>query len=83
MTPSPHYFKAILAVFVWILLTASDMIFVSGPIIAAEEIRYDAHGKRDPFVSLVTTKIKQVGAGLVNVESVDDLNIQGLIFDIW
>jgi hypothetical protein len=41
---------------------------------------YDASGKRDPFVPLVTGDREAV-RGLYGVETLDDLTIEGIVFD--
>ncbi len=47
---------------------------------AAKEVQYDAKGKRDPFVPLMGVKPGLV-SGLFGVESVDDIRLEGLVFD--
>ena len=68
------------ALFLWILSLSSDMM--AGVVQAAdtETILYDARGKRDPFVPLVSNAIKQA-PGLLNIETVDDVKIEGVVFD--
>ncbi len=46
----------------------------------AEEL-YSAKGRRDPFVPLVTQTTRQVASGLLGVQGVDDVSIQGIIYD--
>ena len=48
--------------------------------VAAEEGLYNPHGKRDPFVSLVTTATR-VSSGLVSVENIEELNVEGIVYD--
>ena len=47
---------------------------------ADEAGRYDAHNKRDPFAPLVTLTMKEA-AGLLAVESIDDISIEGVVYD--
>ena len=42
---------------------------------------YDARGRRDPFVPLVTQTTRQVASGLIGVQSIDEISIQGVIYD--
>ncbi|HTL70432.1 MAG TPA: hypothetical protein VL404_03980 [Candidatus Eisenbacteria bacterium] len=46
---------------------------------SAEEL-YDAHGKRDPFVPLVTLTSRE-SSGLMGIESAGDINIEGIVYD--
>ena len=48
--------------------------------VTTEQASYDAHGKRDPFVPLVTLTTKQA-AGLLGVESIDEIVIEGIVYD--
>ena len=41
---------------------------------------YDAHSKRDPFVPLVTLSTK-VSSGLLGVESIDEIVVEGVVYD--
>ena len=66
--------------YLWIVPLASGMIFVSLVAQAGEEGLYNTHGKRDPFVPLVTTATR-VSSGLVSVENVEELNVEGIVYD--
>ena len=66
--------------YLWIVLMASGMISVSCFTDAAEEGLYNPRGKRDPFVSLVTTTTR-VSSGLVSVESIEELSMEGIVYD--
>ena len=48
---------------------------------AAPEDLYNARGKRDPFVPLVTKETRQTASGLVGVENVEEISIEGIIYD--
>ena len=48
---------------------------------ADERASYDAHGKRDPFVPLVTETSRNESSALVGVESVDEVRIEGIVYD--
>ncbi|MBI3316098.1 MAG: general secretion pathway protein GspB [Candidatus Omnitrophica bacterium] len=47
---------------------------------AEGEALYDDHGKRDPFVPLITGPSGQSG-GLRGADSLDDLTIEGIVYD--
>ncbi|MBI4352711.1 MAG: hypothetical protein HY593_02175 [Candidatus Omnitrophica bacterium] len=66
--------------FLWILLSAFGMISVAR-VAAVDEIKlYDAKGKRDPFIPLVTPTTK-VTSGLLTIESIDDIVVEGIVYD--
>jgi hypothetical protein len=65
--------------FLWILSGVFVMIF-SVPGFAADEIAYDPHGHRDPFAALVTLTSKE-SSGLMGIESVDEVLIEGVVYD--
>jgi hypothetical protein len=44
---------------------------------AQDKIKYEAKGKRDPFVPLIGQEKAKV-AGLENIASVEDINIEGI-----
>ena len=67
--------------FLWIVLPAFGMIYPLCTIKADEQhVLYDAHGKRDPFVPLVTLSTK-VSSGLLGVESIDEIMVEGVVYD--
>jgi len=45
-----------------------------------EEYKYDSKGRRDPFIPLVTGNIR-TSLGLQSVETAEDINLEGIIFD--
>lgn len=47
---------------------------------ATKEVQYDPKGRRDPFVPLIGVKPGLI-SGLFGVESVDDIRLEGLVFD--
>ena len=68
--------------FLWNVSFCFGMILLSCFITLADEQKiYDAHGKRDPFVPLVTTIMKSAASGLLGVENIDELSIEGVVFD--
>lgn len=71
--------KALKIFLVWINLLAFGIL---GPSQAAadEASPYDAHGRRDPFVALVTGGT-QDASGLLAVETLDDAVIEGVVYD--
>lgn len=68
---------------VWILCTAfgimSSLVFAETQETPGGVV-YDAHGKRDPFVALVS-ETTVVSEGLATVESPSDVKIEGIIYD--
>lgn len=53
---------------------------------SAEEIEdfvYDSKGKRNPFIPLMTEKTKLTAAGLENVQTVDDIVLEGIFWDAY
>jgi hypothetical protein len=49
---------------------------------ADEGIRYDAKGKRDPFTPLQrAARGPRTISGLIGVETVDEINLEGLVYD--
>ena len=79
--------------FLWHLSTAFGIIFAVTHAAAAQDVPaaqtarsaaeelYDARGRRDPFVPLVTLATRQVASGLMGVQSIDEISIQGVIYD--
>jgi hypothetical protein len=49
-------------------------------VVAQDNIAYESGGNRDPFVPLISGNKAGV-QGLFGVESADDLNLEGVIFD--
>lgn len=66
--------------FLWILSVGFGMIYPSYRTGAAEQVSYDSHGKRDPFMPLVTLT-SRVASGLVGIENSDDIMVEGIVFD--
>ncbi len=66
--------------FFWIVWPAFGIIFATQALHAEEAPVYDAHGKRDPFIPLVNSSTK-TSVGLLGVETVDDLMIEGVVYD--
>jgi hypothetical protein len=67
--------------FLWILWGSFGMILSCFNAFAADEpAQYDAHGKRDPFVPLVTLTMREA-PGLIGVETADELNVEGIVYD--
>ena len=68
--------------FLWNLLFCFGIICITSSMAcAADQKIYETHGKRDPFVPLVTTTMKSSSSGLLSVESFDDLSIEGVVYD--
>ena len=52
---------------------------LSANLLAQEQFKYDSHGKRDPFIPLVTSDGR-----LINLETIEkkgDLKLEGIIYD--
>ena len=65
--------------FLWFFWACFGMIFTEA---VHPESLYVSKGKRDPFVPLVTTGAKiGTAAGLAAVESLEEVVIEGLMFD--
>ncbi|MGH7197807.1 MAG: hypothetical protein ACREH5_03600 [Candidatus Omnitrophota bacterium] len=56
------------------------MILSASELFAAEEVLYDAAGKRDPFVPLFAVGGGE-GGDLLSVNSVDELRVEGVVYD--
>ena len=67
--------------FFWHVGLAFGMIFSGLPAQATPEDLYNGQGKRDPFVPLVTMATRKVASGLIGVQSVDEISVQGIIYD--
>ena len=68
------------AIFLWILLYAFGIISV-GLASGDETGLYKAQNKRDPFVPLVALTTRPVTSGLMGVESLEDVQIEGVVMD--
>ena len=67
--------------FLWNLLPAFGMIFLSSSLSAAEKSLYESHGKRDPFIPLVTATMKSSSSNLLGIDNFDDLAVEGVVYD--
>ena len=67
------------ALFLWTLIFAFGIIGCESGA-QAEELMYRSHGRRDPFTPLVTLSAK-ASAGLAGIESVEDVTIEGIVYD--
>lgn len=65
---------------IWINLLAFGIIFSSTAALAESSAAYDAHGRRDPFMPLVSGHAPEA-SGLMGVESIDDAVIEGVVYD--
>ena len=65
-----HIFLAGAILFIFILLAPAH----------GQEYKYYSKGKRDPFVPLITGEIR-TSLGLQAVEDIDDVRMEGVIFD--
>lgn len=68
------------ALFLWTLISAFGIIVCENGATAGEKILYNAHGRRDPFTPLVTQAAK-TAAGLAGVETIDEVTIEGIVYD--
>lgn len=64
----------------WIL-SFSSVIMNARPVAAEEKKLYTASGQRDPFVQLLGAGSRQVASGLLGVENVDDIRVEGIVVD--
>ena len=68
------------SMFLWILFFTFGTIIVD--IARADERNlYQAQNKRDPFVPLVSLTMKAAASGLVGVESLEDVQVEGVVMD--
>ena len=66
--------------FLWLFPLSFGIIqLVSQPCVAEESL-YTAKGKRDPFVQLVTTGTRQAAGGLLSVESMEEITVEGIVY---
>ncbi len=65
---------------IWILVATFGMIYPVGVCRADQPVKYQASGKRDPFIPLVTSGMRETNS-LLTVDSVDQITIQGIIYD--
>jgi len=42
---------------------------------------YTAKGQRDPFVQLLTAGAKQAVSGLIGIENIEDVRVEGIVAD--
>ncbi len=66
--------------FLWILSASFGMICDVEAATSGEDSLYHSHGKRDPFVPLITMTSREA-AGLLGVENIDDIIIEGIVYD--
>ena len=66
--------------FLWTLISAFGIIFSEIDLTAGEVVGYNSHGRRDPFVPLVTQTARAV-AGLAGVETAEEVKIEGVVYD--
>ena len=57
------------------------IVLLSGPANAEETRLYQAENKRDPFVSLVAMTTKVALGGILGVESIDEIKVEGVVMD--
>ncbi len=66
--------------FFWILSLSFGMIRGVAAAASGDETLYNAHGKRDPFVPLITLTTREA-AGLLGVENIDEIVVEGIVYD--
>ncbi|MEI8345234.1 MAG: hypothetical protein WCG06_04095, partial [Candidatus Omnitrophota bacterium] len=68
--------------FWWILVFGFDNIHsLSADAVTAGDVLYNTHGKRDPFVPLVSVRSSSVAGELLSVEKAEDVRLEGLVYD--
>ena len=67
--------------FLWILSFAFGIIMSGGASAAEGTGLYHAQHKRDPFVPLVGNTTRRSAAGLLGVENIDEIQIEGVMLD--
>jgi hypothetical protein len=66
--------------FLWLFAGSFGIIHLFSQTCSAEESLYTAKGKRDPFVQLVTTSARQAAGGLLSVESIEEITVEGIVY---
>ena len=66
-------------IFVWTLLLSFGNIFTLYA--DMEKSLYDVRGKRDPFAQLISMTASRQSLGLLGVEHIDDIVIEGIVYD--
>ena len=66
--------------FLWISAVAFGMIYAPSDAQAAEKL-YNVKGKRDPFVQLVGSSTHAAAGGLLGVETLEEIVIEGIMAD--
>lgn len=67
--------------FLWNFLLTFGMICLAGPLFADEKSTYNARGKRDPFIPLVTLTMKSSSSNLLGIDNIEDLTVEGVVYD--
>ena len=70
--------------FLWLFPCLFGMILSDSTAVRAAETEsalYNAKGKRDPFVQLVATSAKLSAGGILSVESIEEITIEGIVID--
>ena len=80
MKPTLFNFFKQAATFVWIFFISLAMIMPSYGQDQVESELYDPRGVRDPFIPLLTSSGHGV-SGLLAVETIDDIVIEGIVYD--
>ena len=65
------------ALFLALIISAVPVLMAADITCAQEQFKYDSHGKRDPFVPLVTGA-KETLIKLVDVRSIDEISLEGV-----
>ena len=66
--------------FLWILSASFGMIYGVEAATSGDETLYNAHGKRDPFIPLITLTTREA-AGLLGVDNIDEIVVEGIVYD--
>ena len=68
--------------FLWILSGAfGTLMLLPATAFSEGQELYQARNKRDPFVPLVAVNTKAAVGGLLGVESIDDIQVEGVVVD--
>jgi len=57
------------------------LLLICTTLCASEDFVYDRHGKRDPFIPLITDKPTGGIIGLMGVEGIDDIILEGIVWE--
>ena len=64
----------------WIVGMSFGMMLGTGFALSAENATYDAHGRRDPFIPLVSAGGRGAATAM-GIEQFDEIKVEGVVYD--